>query len=243
MENFSFPVYEQKAYGSIFYPEIKKEVMPAVLFIHGWDSNGDKYIPIAKELSRYGFVSMNFDLRGHGKSDGDINILTRQDYLSDAMGAYDYLTNLQNVNKSAVGVFGSSFGGYIAILLCNKRPVKWLALRAPSNYPNEGFENIAQSKYTIDNPTVIKWRQGLMSFNNTRSLQILHEFTNDILIIESENDTEIPHQLVLNYIDALSAKENLKHVIIKGAQHSLTDPKHIAQLQEIVVNWFSSKAS
>src|SRR5207244_3884041 len=81
---------------------------------------------------RLGFVGLVFDLRGHARSEGRRDLVSREDNLRDALAAYDLLAGARGVDPSAVGVVGSSYGGYLAAVLTSLRPVCWLGLRAPA---------------------------------------------------------------------------------------------------------------
>jgi dipeptidyl aminopeptidase/acylaminoacyl peptidase len=62
--------------------------------------------------------------------------VTRQDGLDDVLAAYDYLASQPLIDKTAIGVIGTSYGGYLAMLLTAYRPVRWLAMRVPALYPD-----------------------------------------------------------------------------------------------------------
>src|SRR5690349_4858240 len=97
MTKITFIVDGQKLHGTLFYPEKPKSQNPAVLFLHGWRSSEKNILGRAEALAKLGFVCMTFNLRGNGTSEGDIALLTRQDFLNDALAAYDFLSKQQKV--------------------------------------------------------------------------------------------------------------------------------------------------
>jgi uncharacterized protein len=131
--------HNQRLKGMLLTPDMHKDNYPAVLFIHGWMSDMQSYVPRAAALANRGYICLIFDLRGHGGSDGKLGDVTAAGSLDDAIAAYDYLASLPEVDKDRIGVVGSSYGGYIATLLTEKRPVSALALRVPAIYSNETF--------------------------------------------------------------------------------------------------------
>lgn len=227
--------------GTLILPENIKPNGKAILFLHGWRSSEDGCIDRAKALAELGYICLTFNLRGHGNSTGDIHKLTRQDFLNDAILAYDYLKNQKRVDPDKIAVVGASFGGYLATLLTKKRPVRWLALRAPANYPNEGFENMVQNQYIYETQTAKAWSQKQLDYRETISLQALHEYSHEVLLIESSNDIAVPHQAVQNYADAVTDQSKLTHIVMEGADHPLTEEKYKQKFIQILVDWFKDK--
>lgn len=150
--------YNFKLDGTIFYPPIKKEKYPVILFVHGWTSERKRSFQYAKSLSKLGYLCLLFDMRGHGTSEGDINKATTKEFLDDVLAAYDYLLEVKGVGPKNISVVGSSFGGYLVTLLTTKRNVKRLALRVPAEYPNESFEKSKMQTSGGEDPTVFAWR-------------------------------------------------------------------------------------
>src|SRR3972149_9018314 len=114
MKDVAFKVGNDQLKGSLFYPSPLKDKNPAVLFIHGWTSAQDRYFDQAKNLNDLGVICLTFDLRGHGISDGNINTQSRQNFLDDALCAYDFLVSDKNVDPNGITIIGSSFGAYLA---------------------------------------------------------------------------------------------------------------------------------
>ncbi|MGI8420160.1 MAG: alpha/beta hydrolase family protein [Candidatus Levyibacteriota bacterium] len=148
----------------------------AVLFIHGWRSNEFGYIHRAKALADIGYICFAFSLRGHGGSDGDIRKLTRQDFINDVTDAYDFLAKQNSVNPDEIGIVSASFGGYLSALLTKRRQVRWLALRAPANYPDNGFEDIPQNKYPYESTSTEGWRKQKLDHNATEALRAIYQY-------------------------------------------------------------------
>ncbi len=85
-----------KIYGKS--PENK--TVPAINFFSGWNPEGGITTSdihaglIAKKLK---CICVTVSLRGMGSS-GDINTLTRNDFLNDVIAVYDYVSNLKGVD-------------------------------------------------------------------------------------------------------------------------------------------------
>lgn len=212
---------------------------PAVLLLHGWESGQDRMFDIAELLTDRGFVCLAFDFRGHGKSPGDHNTISHKGFLEDAIAAYDYLVQLDNIDMNAVGAIGSSYGSYISTLLSAERLVAWMVLRVPPNHSDETFEmsrNQRKERFILplDGTNLLPW-------NATRSLRAVHAFAGRIMIVESGLDELIPPQTITSYCDAVSDPRRLRYVRIEGAPHSMTHaPRHKKEFDTLVVQWVTS---
>ena len=238
MKKITFTVHGQKLQGNLFYPEKVKPKNPAILLLHGWKSSQKRHIERAEHLVALGFICMTFDLRSHGVSEGDRSKLSIENYLTDVLAAYDFLKTQKYVNADHIGVIGSSFGGYLGSLLTSKRSVKWLALQAPANYPDEGFEDPKPD----DPAPIFPWRAEPKSYMEVQSLNAIHEYPNEILIVESEYDEFVPKQTIENYKNTIKNKDKLTYVFLKGADHSVREGDSSEQYLQILTDWFKDKA-
>ena len=110
-------------------------LVPGVLFVHGWGGDQRQYLrPGARDVAGLGCVCLTFDLRGHAQTQAQYESVSREESLRDVLAAYDFLAAEHNVDSDAIAVVGSSYGGYLAAMLTELRPVKWLALRVPALY-------------------------------------------------------------------------------------------------------------
>src|SRR6266516_4413264 len=114
-------VGDRQVAGTIVSPSI---LMEGVLFVHGWKGSQEQYLIRARELAALDCICVTFNLYGHVESASFMGMATRQDNLNDVMAAYDFLIAQPFVDKSAIVVIGSSYGGYLAALLTTVRPVR-----------------------------------------------------------------------------------------------------------------------
>lgn len=241
MQEISFDVDGQKLHGTIFYPEQVKEKNPAIIFIHGWASSEQPYLTRAKALIELGFICLAFSMRGHGDSDGDIKKQTRRDFLNDTIAAYDFFTKQHGVDTDKISIVGASFGAYLAALVSQERSVSNLAFRVPANYSDEHFDE-AQFNFSGDNSvSLLHPKFKVLQAKQTYALKALHNFSGKVLIIESEKDELIPHQIIENYVHAVKDKNKLTHVVMKNASHNLTNEKMLQEFIDILTEWFKDK--
>lgn len=224
--------------GTLFHADSDAMQQPAALLIHGWTSAQNRMYETAEMLSKRATITcLTVDLRGHGRTGGDLDALSRKDFLNDAIAAYDFLALQEGIDKNRMGVLGSSFGSYLAALLTAQRKVAWVVLRVPADYPDEGFEE-PQSKQTDDG----MWREQPRSWDATATLRAVHNFHGKVLIVESENDELVPRQTLQNYKKAVRDEKDVQYVVMKSAPHSLTKhPELKKKFNEIVFEWEKNK--
>lgn len=234
--------------GNLYMPENIGPMNLAVLFIHGWNSKQDSFFGYASTLASKGYICMTFDMRGHGISEGDISTLTRADFLNDVLAAFDFLSHVHGVDQKNITVIGSSFGAYLATLLSSKRTCAAIGLRVPANYPDKGFDTIPHhnraKSYYIDmvDSDEVKWKTTIHTYEETVSLRAIHEFSGKILLVESEMDDLVPHEVVQSYANAVSDKDKLTYVVMKGAGHGIgKDELRKKEFENILVSWMGSQ--
>ncbi|HAG79073.1 MAG TPA: alpha/beta hydrolase, partial [Pseudomonas sp.] len=59
----------------------------------------------------------------------------------------------------------------------------------------------------------------------------------DVLIVESEHDTFVPHETIMSYRAAFHGTHSLTHRIIDGADHALSNERCQEAYTSILVNW------
>lgn len=216
--------------GNLYMPnEIKKK--PLILFLHGWTGKPNEQA--ASKLAEQGFGAMTFSLSGHNDSDGKLEEQTRQKSLLEVIAAYDFLRSQSEAEIVAVG---NSYGGYMATLLSAKRELAAISLRVPANYPDEKFEGVQLNQRAVLYRR--SWRDQPLDFKATRSLKAVHDFIGPIQIIEAELDELVPHQTILNYVNAVNTKAQLDYQLMKNWPHSIGDSvERERQFEQILLNW------
>ena len=211
--------------------------IPGVLFVHGWGGSQQQYLARAREVAALGCVCLTFDLRGHAETKTQYEAVSREQNLADLVAAYDLIVSNPNVDSSAIGVVGSSYGGYLAAILTSMRPVKWLALRAPALYLDAGWE-LPKLQLHRDND-LVAYRKKVIPAAENRALRACTEFSGDVLVIESEHDNYIPHTVITSYVDACTRAHSLTYRIIQGADHALSEEGMQRSYTSLLVNWMT----
>jgi pimeloyl-ACP methyl ester carboxylesterase len=208
---------------------------PGVLFVHGWGGSQQQYIARAREVAALGCICLTFDLRGHAKTEHQQRTVTREDNLKDVVAAYDALIRQRGVDASAIAVVGSSYGGYLAAILTECRPVRWLVLRAPALYKD--------SEWTLPKDQLRKlqqletYRRMPVKSEQARALRACAAYTGHALVVESQHDSIIPAQVVANYCGALTRTASTTHRVLEGADHSLSSEAFQQAYTTLLVSW------
>ncbi len=90
---------------------------PAVLLAQGFGGDKNDLAGTAQALAEHGYVALAYTARGFGNSGGFIHFDSPKYEVHDAELLVDYLTSLQQVDKTKIAVAGSSYGGGLALLL------------------------------------------------------------------------------------------------------------------------------
>ncbi len=114
---------------------------PAVLLIAGYgrhDRNvtgmGHNYfLVLADYLTRQGIAVLRVDKRGVGKSTGNYDTATSQDFASDVQAGVEYLKTRHDINPQQIGLVGLSEGGLLGSMVASQSPdVAFILLMAPA---------------------------------------------------------------------------------------------------------------
>ena len=125
--------------GNLFVA--KGPVKGAILFVHEPFRSSRDWAYMAEKMSRKGFTSLVFDLRGHGRSlmqgdeELDRELFGDEEYqamIADVRTARTFLRGVKGVGDAPVHVAGADLGGSLSLLLANEdETVRSVALLSP----------------------------------------------------------------------------------------------------------------
>ncbi|HYD95551.1 MAG TPA: alpha/beta fold hydrolase [Noviherbaspirillum sp.] len=233
-DSIDIAVDGERIAGTIVTPDTR---MPGVLFVHGWGGSQEQYLARAREVAALGCVCLTFDLRGHAQTRPQQETVTRENNLHDVLAAYDVLARHREVDASAIAVVGSSYGGYLAAILTTLRPVKWLALRVPALYMDNGWE--LPKRQLHKEQDLESYRRNLVPAETNRALRACAAFKGDVLLIESENDDTVPHEAICSYRDACVQAHSLTYRVIEGADHGLSEQRWQRSYTALLMGWMT----
>jgi hypothetical protein len=105
--------------GIVRLPEdlAHNERRPAFVVLHGFGSNknaGNVLAPCAM-LHELGYITLRFDMRGCGESEGERGRVICLEQVTDARNALAFLSGGPHVDAGRIGLLGSSLGAAVAI--------------------------------------------------------------------------------------------------------------------------------
>ncbi|HEY0179933.1 MAG TPA: alpha/beta fold hydrolase [Dokdonella sp.] len=230
----SLAVDGERLDGSMLSPA---EALPGVLFVHGWGGSQEQDLSRARQAAGLGCVCLTFDLRGHEPESQQWRTVTRAQNLADIVAAYDWLAQKPNVDASSIAVVGVSYGGYLASILTSLRQVRWLALRSPALYKDEGWE-VAKRDLHLD-ADLPAYRRRRIPWQENRALRACEAFTGDVLIVEAEHDDTVPHTVIENFVAAFVRTRSLTSRVIAGADHGFSQKRAQQDYTATLIKWLT----
>jgi len=89
----------------------------AFIVMHGFGTNMEcgSEVQTSRMLNGLGYVTLRFDMRGCGLSEGDRGRVICMEEVSDASNALTYLQTHPSVDPARIGMVGSSFGAAVSV--------------------------------------------------------------------------------------------------------------------------------
>ncbi|MHB8084797.1 MAG: alpha/beta hydrolase [Dehalococcoidia bacterium] len=219
--------------GEVYIPDDCGRSYPAICICHGIPAvpyNPDEkggYPDLAARFCQAGFVSMVFNFRGCGPSQGNIDMVG---WTHDLVAAIDFLNMLPEVDKSRICLLGSSGGAAVSVYVAANDPrihaVATFACPAEFNFMATGltadslisrFREIGVIKDPAFPPSVDKW---LENFKTIAPIKFVKKISpRPLLLVHGDKDETVP----VEQADRLyyEAGEPRQKVILSGAGHRL----------------------
>jgi uncharacterized protein len=153
-EIVSIPSAGLRLHGAVGTPADlePRERRAAFLVLHGFGGNSDSagVLQPTRVLSEFGYVTLRFDMRGCGKSEGEFGRVICLEQVEDLGNALSFLAGHAAVDPDRIGVIGSSFGGAVAVYAGGTNP------RVAAVISNGGWGH-GERKFRGQHPTPQAW--------------------------------------------------------------------------------------
>ncbi|MGM0472029.1 MAG: alpha/beta hydrolase [Bacillota bacterium] len=223
---------------------------PAVVLCHGFRANkvGPHriFVKLARKLAANGIVVFRFDYRGSGDSSGDFADSTISSQIKDVFTAIEYVSQLEMVNQSQLGLLGLSLGGAIAATVAGrseriKALVLWsavadleemLAVHQPEGYSadkleEQGYIDFEGFKLSSD---------FIVGMNQIQPLVEIDDYNQPVFLVHGSEDEVVPVNHTEQYYDTVSSEVCQKHIIV-GADHTYNQLEWESEALERTEQW------
>jgi len=201
--------------GILYLPDNyeENEKLPTLLLCHGFAGVKELLLPnYAEEFCKNGFITLAFDYRGFGESEGERGKLSPQAQITDIRNAITLLQSLPEVDPDKLGLWGTSFGGANAIAAASlDKRIKCLSIQlAFGDGERVITRNLSKEEKEKLNTTLKKmWSKAV---TQNKMLQVpIHKVLTDEQSIEFFNKTVDKHPELNIKIPFLSIKETMEH--------------------------------
>jgi uncharacterized protein len=209
-----------------FAPAGDRVASAGVVVLHGADSRKESHFDFARACAGGGLAALAFDARGHGASPGPLDGRA----VDDVARMADVLRERAGV--SAIGLRGSSMGGYLALVAAREaRASAVVAICAASAVGLSAGVRGQRFGFAVDRDAVVAL---LKDHDETDAARALDAAGVPLLLLHAEGDEVVPAELSR----ALhAAAPSSKLVVTPGGHHRSI--QHDAELQGVAVRFLS----
>jgi len=217
--------------GEVYVPRANK-AHPALCICHGIPATpydpGDKgYAVLAERFCRAGFVTLIFNFRGAGKSQGNLDLL---DWSRDLEVAVDFLYNLEETDKTELCLLGFSGGAAVSVYATahDQRISSLTACACPADFNSLADKERASSAIQHFRDIGVIRDDGFPAsmetwLNNFETVSPIHWVDKvsprPLLLVHGDADEVVPLEHAYRLYQ--KAREPKELLVIPGARHRL----------------------
>jgi acylglycerol lipase len=216
--------------GNIYYQAwLPEGDVKAVLFVvHGLGEHCGRYMNHVNYFVPLGYAIYGLDFIGHGKSDGEREVIDRLSDYTDTMTLYHQMVKGWQSGKP-IFVLGHSMGGLITsyYLLDHQADFKGAIISAPLTKVGKDITpfTIAMGKIL----SRIAPKAGLLSLDATgvsRDPEVVKAYVNDPLVFHGKTPARLAAEMLKAMIRVTAETEmiTLPFIIVQGSADKLVDP-------------------
>ncbi|MFC1679454.1 alpha/beta hydrolase [Elusimicrobiota bacterium] len=212
-ETVRFPSLDDTAlYGYLFRAE--GEPQGTVVFFHGNHGNVTEHFSLATFLLESGFDVLAFDYRGFGASEG---VPTPAGTIRDGLAAVRYARSRARDSERAVGVFGQSLGGAIALEVAAREGAVRGAVIESTFTSSREIAAATLRRSWILRPLARPLARLMLSRGYEPQERIGFLSPRPVLLIHGDRDSTIPSDMAERLLSRASEPKALW--VVKGAGH------------------------
>ena len=232
------PVGNENILGTVHVPIGSGD--KCIVMCHGLLASrmSPKAILLSRALEAAGYHSLRFDFRGCGDSSGQFGDSIPSQRMIDLSSVLDHVGN--NIGISKFGLFGSSLGAYLSLLLAGDDSRVKVIVSVSSPY---SMAELLEDEYRrtgtceIDGYTI-----GMNFLEDSRKWDLnmdeaLNRIKCPVLFVQGSADPLVPLIHAKKLYQKVSSEKRLE--IIKGADHSYSREEHLMRLINMAAEWLN----
>jgi alpha/beta superfamily hydrolase len=234
--------------GELHIPS-RGKVHPVLCICHGIpaappDPTDKGYALLAQQFCRAGFITLIFNFRGTGRSQGNLDILG---WTRDLQAALDFLCGLEGLDKARVCLLGFSGGAAVSVYVAahDRRISLVVTCACPADFqslsqretPVEAIQRFRQIGAIRDEdfpPSIEEWQRG---FETVIPIEWVDKISpRPLLLVHGDADELIPLEHVRRLYEKAKEPKELK--IVPGARHKMRLEK---TAMDFVLDWLKAR--
>lgn len=213
-----------------------------IFLLHGYTAMKESLLPWGVLLAQEGYRAVLVDLRGHGRSTGDVFSLGKYE-TADMVQVLDYLSQRHLCGEN-VGVMGWSFGADLGLFWGSRdRRVKTVVAVAPYDDPQQALSRVAAlvlkasiSPQSLNEGFELASRKLSVQWPDWWGSTAISTCGRPVLLVHGTADTICPEQDAKALKDAAAAGS--REIVLQGAEH-MRICFWFHSLQAPVLAWFA----
>lgn len=234
--------------GRIVTPSTGLGPFPGVVMLPGDGPKGIKsetWVKLPDMLAHRGLATFVFDFEGLGESEGDRRNLSLTVGLEDLRAAMAFVRARDEFDPNRIGLFGSSFGGNVAVLYANEDPkLRCVGLKSPvSFYPDsflcelgvDSFERWLRERFSPKLGFDLNFYMDALQYNTYAAAS---NIGCPCLVTHGSADETVPISQSRHLKAAMQRSVSCELRILNGVGHSYSEPGAWATMANAFASWF-----
>jgi dipeptidyl aminopeptidase/acylaminoacyl peptidase len=235
----------------LYSPKNVQSKFPVIILLHGGPHSQSfpSYSPFIQTFinAGYGAIVPNFrGSTGYGRTYADSIIGDWGNYdLEDIEYTLKWLQEQKFLLHSKIGLFGISYGGFLAISALTRIEYDWafgISYAGPTDL-KMFVESLPKTSEKVAK-TIIGDINYFDKLSARSPINILERLNSPLLVIQSENDVRVKTEQTENFITrAAELKKNVDYLLIENKGHQIYDLSNIQKELDYCFNFIRRKFS
>jgi acylglycerol lipase len=216
----------------------KGDVKAMLLIVHGLGEHSGRYMNVVNHFVPLGYAVYGFDHIGHGRSEGEREIVERFADYTDTLAIYCELVKGWQTGKP-IFLFGHSMGGLIATyyLLDHQADFRGTVISAPTVEVGDNVSPVTVFMGKV--LSVLAPGVGVLQLDAngiSRDPEVVAAYVNDPLVFHGRTPARLAAELLkaMRRVAAEADKITLPLIIVQSSEDKLVDPGGARMLHDRV---------